>query len=86
VQGFWIDVDERFVGSKVLTAVVIKSSIFSDITLCSLLEVRVEEYDCLAYSLTLKMVAISSETSVKVQWPTRHHITEDRTLQNVYAL
>jgi hypothetical protein len=67
-----------YVGSEVLTAVIMKSYIFWDITWCGLLKVN-EHWrnmspeatllSCLAYSSTLKMEAIcSSETSVDFQW------------------
>jgi hypothetical protein len=78
------------VGCEVLTVVVMKSTIFWDITLCNPLKVIAELslppafmlVSCLAYSLTLKMEAIySSEMSVDFQWTTQHYIPEDSTLR-----
>jgi hypothetical protein len=80
---------EHHVGSEVLTAVVMESSIFWDITPCSPLKVRARlclppaftPVSCLAYSSTLKMEAkCSSETSVDFQRTTRSYIPEYRTL------
>jgi hypothetical protein len=77
-----------FVGFEVYTAVVIKSTIFWDITLCSPVCVNRRCHLLarwfpaeLIYS-TLKMEAIcSSETSVDTQRTTRSYIPEDGTLQ-----
>jgi hypothetical protein len=76
---------------EVLTAVVMKISIFWDITPCRPLKVnrrfwgtcRLHLYveSCLAYSLTLKTEAMcSSETSADFQRTTRRYIPEGRTL------
>jgi hypothetical protein len=84
---------------EVLTAAVMKSSIFWDIMPCSPLEVNgrsggsrrsVATYftlvSCLAYSSTLRMEATCScETSVDFKRTTRRYITEDRT-QKDWAL
>jgi hypothetical protein len=54
-----------FVGFEVLTAVVMNSTIFWDITPCSLLPPAFMLVSCSAYFSTLKMEAMgSSETSV----------------------
>jgi hypothetical protein len=68
------------VGFEVLTAVVMKSANFWDITLCSLLP-AFTLVSCLAYSSTLKMEAICcSETSVDFQWTTWRYMPEVSTL------
>jgi hypothetical protein len=79
-----------FVGFAVLTAVVMKSTIFWDIMPCSPLKVNRELppaftlVSCLAYSSTLKVEAIcSSETSVRFQRTTRRYIPGDSTLRNL---
>jgi hypothetical protein len=57
----------KAVGCEVLTAVVMKSSIFWDITSCSLLKVLLAACLMLAYFSTLKMEAtFSSETSLSM--------------------
>jgi hypothetical protein len=81
------------VGFEVLTAVVMKSTIFWDITPCSPLSVSrrfggtlcfpavFTRVSCPAYFSNLKMGAIcSSETSVDIQRTTRRYIPEDSTL------
>jgi hypothetical protein len=85
----------QFVGTEVLTAVVIKSNIFRDITPCRLLEVNrrfAETYNlfllsaftlvsCSAYLHTLKFeVTCSFETSAGFQRTTRRYIQEDISL------
>jgi hypothetical protein len=66
------------VGFEVLTAVVMKSSVFWDIILTLV--------SCLAYSLSLKMEATCSpETSVDFQRTTRRYSPEDGTLQIKYG-
>jgi hypothetical protein len=71
---------------KVITAVVMKSSIFWDITPCSLFKVnqRSGGTRCLhlqGYPSTLKMEATNlSEMSVDFQRNTRRYIPENRTL------
>jgi hypothetical protein len=84
------------VGFEVLTAVVMKSCTFWDVTQCSPLTVnqRLEaqhgQHEAgskhvgsrLAYSLTLKLEAIcSSESSVYFRRTTQRYIPEDRTLR-----
>jgi hypothetical protein len=75
------------VGFEVVTAVVIKSTIFWDITPCSPLKVNRRAFtlvSCSAYSSILTMEAIcSSETSVDFQRTTRRYIPEDSTLHNL---
>jgi hypothetical protein len=76
---------------EVLTAVVMKSSIFLDIMPCSPLKVgrrfggsppAFTLLSCSVYSSTLKMEAIcSSETSVDFQRNTQRYIPEDNALQ-----
>jgi hypothetical protein len=73
------------VGSEVLTAVVMKCSVFWDITPCRTLQLprAFTLVSCLAYPSTLKIEAIlSSEKSVDFQQTTRRYISEDRTLRN----
>jgi hypothetical protein len=68
------------VGFEVLTAVIMESAIFWDITLCSLLP-AFTLLSCSAYSLVLKMEAIGcSETSVDFQQTTWRYMPEDSTL------
>jgi hypothetical protein len=84
----------RNVGFKVLTAVVMESTIFWDITLCSQLNVnrlfgrtsspssgpKNTLVSCSAYSSALKMGAMcSSETPVEFQLTTLRYIPEDST-------
>jgi hypothetical protein len=81
-----------YVGSEVLTAVVMKSTIFWDITLCSLLSVNrlfggtyrhllSRWFLALLIFSALKMEAIcSSETSVDTQQTIWRYIPEDYTL------
>jgi hypothetical protein len=69
---------------EVLTAVVMMSTIFWDITPCSSSNVCMPPaftlVSCSAYSSALKMEAIySSETSVDIQRTTRRYIPEDST-------
>jgi hypothetical protein len=61
---------------------VIRSSIFLDITPCSLLKVHhlLHAISCFAYSPTLKVETCSSETSISFQWTRRWYIPEDRPL------
>jgi hypothetical protein len=75
---------------EVLTAVVMKNSIFWDATSCNPLKVKrrlmtatyLTLVSLLAYSSTLKMEATCSfETSVDFQWTIRCYIPEDTTLQ-----
>jgi hypothetical protein len=74
-----------FVGFEVLTAVVMKSSIFRDIMLCSaLLATCFMLVSCLAYSLTLKMATYSSKMMVDFQQVTQRYIPEDIPLQTVF--
>jgi hypothetical protein len=88
-----------YVGSEVLTAVVMKSTIFWDITPCSPLTVRRNMsptsachpaftlVSCSAYSSILKMEATCSfETSVDFQQTTRRYILEDSTLLSVCSV
>jgi hypothetical protein len=85
--------DDQDVGFEVLTPVVMKSTIFRDITPCSPLKVnrinrarnQHESYtliSLLGIFFDLKMEAIyCSETSVDFQRTTRRYIPEDSTLQ-----
>jgi hypothetical protein len=77
----------QYVGFEVLTAVVMKSTIFWDITPCSPLKVKLclplafTLVSCSAYSSTLKMLAIcSSETVIDFQRTTRRYIPEESIL------
>jgi hypothetical protein len=86
-----------YVGFEVLTAVVMKSTIFWDITPCCPLKVNrrfggtyrlfsacFHAGSCSAYSSTLKMEAIcSSETSVEFQPTTWRYIPEESTLRTL---
>jgi hypothetical protein len=81
-------------GFEVLTAVVMKNSIFRDITPCSPLKVNrrfgetclIHLVSCLAYSSSMKMKeTYPSETSVDFQQNTRHYIPEDRIFHRVYC-
>jgi hypothetical protein len=77
-------------GFEVLTAVVMKSFIFLDITPCRQLNLGLAPaftlVSCSAY-LALKMEAIClSETSVDFQRTTRHYIQEDSTLLCIFCL
>jgi hypothetical protein len=68
------------VGLEVLTVVVMKSAVFWDITLCSLLPDFMLVY-CTAYSLALKMEAIwCCETSFDFQRTTWRYMPENSTL------
>jgi hypothetical protein len=76
-----------FVQSEVLTAAVMKSNIFWDITSCSPLNVNWRFgpasalVSCSAYSSTLNIEEIcSSETSADIQQTTRRYMPEDSTL------
>jgi hypothetical protein len=77
-------------GYEVLTALVMKSTIFWDTTSCSPLKVKKVYLPpastlvfCSAYSLILKMEAIcSSETSIDYQRTTRRCIPEDVALHH----
>jgi hypothetical protein len=68
-----------------------RSTIFWDITPCSLLEVNMKQLatcftlvSCMTYSSTLKTgVTCSSKTSVDLQWTTQHYIPEDRILHKI---
>jgi hypothetical protein len=82
------------IGFEVLTAVVMKSCIFWDVTPCSPSEARIKQralvalltdcfmlLSCLAYSGTMNMEATcSSKTSVDFHQITQGYIPEDRTL------
>jgi hypothetical protein len=69
------------VGFEVLTAVVMKSSIFWDITAELYLPPSLMLVCCLAYSSTLKTeVTCSSETSVHFQRSTQRYISEYKNL------
>jgi hypothetical protein len=80
----------NYKGFEVLTAVVMKSTVFWDVTSCSPLKVSwcfrglpssFILVSCLAY-LTMKLEAICmSEMSVDFQWITWCYIPEDSTLQ-----
>jgi hypothetical protein len=64
-----------FIECEILTALVMKSSLFRDITLCfSCLDC------CLAHSIRKMEAICSSETPVDVQRNTRRYISEDRTV------
>jgi hypothetical protein len=65
------------VGFEVLTAVVMKSSVFGVITPCSNLAACIILISCLAYSSTLKMeVTCYSETSINFYQTTRYYVYE----------
>jgi hypothetical protein len=78
----------HIVGFEVLTSVVMKSSIFWDITSCSplkfsrpLLASYFTLISCLGCTSTVKMEAtFSSETAVDIHGTTRRNTPEDRTL------
>jgi uncharacterized lipoprotein YajG len=59
-------------------AMVMKSSIFWDITLCSLLATCFMLASCSAYSSTLKVEVTCSSSSVDFQRATPRYIPEDR--------
>jgi hypothetical protein len=71
--------------SLVLTVVVMKCSVFWDITTCSPLKVNhaleehVSSISGSVYSFNLMQVTCSSETSVDFQRTMRHDIPEERT-------
>jgi hypothetical protein len=68
---------ELVVGFEVFTMMIMKISIFWDLTPCAFALVF-----CFTYSSTLKMEAtFSSKTSVDFQRTTRPYIPEDSTLQ-----
>jgi hypothetical protein len=76
---------KEYIGSEVLTPVVMKSSIFWDITPGSPLKVCLPPaftpVSCLTYSLNLKLEEkCSSETSVDFQRAAPRCISKDRTL------
>jgi hypothetical protein len=71
---------------EILTAVVKKSSVFWDITLC-LFAICFTLISCFAYYSTLKTEAkCSPETSVEFWRTTRRYSLEDRTLQSTTLL
>jgi hypothetical protein len=78
---------DGIVGFEVLTAVVMKSSTFWDITSCSPLKVNHLLVSCSANSSTLKMKPIcSSKKSVDFQRTTRRYIPKDSTCKDEIVL
>jgi hypothetical protein len=73
------ETERKFVGLQVLTAVVVKNSVFWNIKLLATCFTIVS---CLAYSCALKMEASCSfEKSVNFEWTSRHYNPESRNHQ-----